>query len=587
MMRIIFRIAVRNLVRQKRRNILLGTGIAFGIMALFISQSYTKGLSDVLINSVIANLYGHIQVSVTEKSQKSIPIIRDKNSVIDTIKRTVDNVNSCKESISTLTRAVGNDNGSLMMIVGIEKNNKDFFNSLKITGGNIGNFINGKTYPPILVFTPKANELGVKAGDLINVKMKTIYGQVQSALFQVAAIAEPDNIFINFAGFVPLEILKGLLGYRPYETAKINIRLNHIGTPEETVKTANLLYRAFEPKPLIFRVNLISSVGKGDALAMGLDNNANISDLMKSMFNVSSNTVSSFLTAPNAVIIGSDVAKTLGVKVNDRIRVGYESKYEGGIFPETQFEICHILDEKQHLYSGSIFFNALEFRRFYSEYLPLQILDNDDNAFMEMKKQTLFMAAVVKDKILLERPKNSEEWKELQQYIEKYRGAGDLMLITSMNETAEDIMKIESALNLISIFFVGILFAIILTGLVNSLRMSIKERTREIGTVRSIGMSKKYVVGIFVAESAMLSLFSSAVGVAAAYVIMSILSKITINVDNLFSILIDNGHLRFLPDFEILLIDILIILIITMFTSWLPSKKAAAKPITASLTHHE
>ena len=81
--------------------------------------------------------------------------------------------------------------------------------------------------------------------------------------------------------------------------------LNHIGTPEETVETANLLYRAFEPKPLIFRVNLISSVGKGDALAMGLDNNANISDLMKSMFNVSSNTVSSFLTAPNAVIIGS------------------------------------------------------------------------------------------------------------------------------------------------------------------------------------------------------------------------------------------------------------------------------------------
>ena len=58
---------------------------------------------------------------------------------------------------------------------------------------------------------------------------------MQSALFQVAAIAEPDNIFINFAGFVPLEILKGLLGYRPYETAKINIRLNHIGTPEETV----------------------------------------------------------------------------------------------------------------------------------------------------------------------------------------------------------------------------------------------------------------------------------------------------------------------------------------------------------------
>ena len=587
MMKIVFHIAFRNLVRQKRRNILLGTGIAFGIMALFIAQSYTKGMSDMLINSVIANMYGHIQVSVTEKSERSIPIIRDKQSVINTIKETIDDVTACRESISTLTRAVGNNNGGLMMVVGVDENNNDFLESLKIIEGDSHDFINWKKHTPIIIFSPKANEMNVKVGDILNVKMKTIYGQMQSALFQVSAIAEPTNIFLNMAGFVPLKKLKGLLGYRSYETASINITLDHVKKPEETVEKANLLHKAFEPKPLIFRVTLSTSMGKTDAVAMGLENNRNINALMNEIFNYPSSKVSSFLTTPNAVILGSDVAKALKIKVNDLVRVGYESKYEGVVSPETQFKIYNILDEKQDLYSGSIFFNASGFRELYSDFQPSNILDNNDQQFLEIKRQTSLMASVVEDRILLKRPENSKEWKELQNYVLKYRGSGSLMQITSMNETAEDILKIEAALNLICIFFIGILFAIILTGLVNSLRMSIRERTREIGTVRSIGMSKKLVTSIFVTESALLSFFASTVGIAIAYAIMFILSKKTFNVDNLFSILIDKGHLRFLPEVKILLLDLLVFLILTVFTSWLPSKKAAARPITESLSHHE
>ena len=66
---------------------------------------------------------------------------------------------------------------------------------------------------------------------------------------------------------------------------------------------------------------------------------------------------------------------------------------------------------------------------------------------------------------------------------------------------ASEVLKLEQVLNLITIIAVLILFFIILIGVVNTLRMTIRERTREIGTIRAIGMQKKDVRNVFILES--------------------------------------------------------------------------------------
>ena len=58
------------------------------------------------------------------------------------------------------------------------------------------------------------------------------------------------------------------------------------------------------------------------------------------------------------------------------------------------------------------------------------------------------------------------------------------------------------------------LFAAAAVGVVNSMLMSVHERTREIGTVRALGMRRSVVVRMFVAEGLVLGLLSAAVGVA-------------------------------------------------------------------------
>ena len=47
-MPVLFNISFRNLVRQKRRNVLLGITIAFGAMVLVLANAFSHGISKVL-----------------------------------------------------------------------------------------------------------------------------------------------------------------------------------------------------------------------------------------------------------------------------------------------------------------------------------------------------------------------------------------------------------------------------------------------------------------------------------------------------------------------------------------------------------
>jgi putative ABC transport system permease protein len=61
----------------------------------------------------------------------------------------------------------------------------------------------------------------------------------------------------------------------------------------------------------------------------------------------------------------------------------------------------------------------------------------------------------------------------------------------------------------------GFLFAAAGVGVVNAMLMSVRERTREIGTMRALGMRRSRVVRLFVLEGMVLGLVSAVVGALA------------------------------------------------------------------------
>ena len=90
-----------------------------------------------------------------------------------------------------------------------------------------------------------------------------------------------------------------------------------------------------------------------------------------------------------------------------------------------------------------------------------------------------------------------------------------------------------------------ILFFIILIGVVNTLRMTIKERTREIGTIRAIGMQKRDVRNVFIMETLFLTALSCIAGVTLGIVVIKVLGAFTFNSTGALSIILKDGRLVF------------------------------------------
>jgi putative ABC transport system permease protein len=162
--------------------------------------------------------------------------------------------------------------------------------------------------------------------------------------------------------------------------------------------------------------------------------------------------------------------------------------------------------------------------------------------------------------------------------------------VGSMYETASMVLNLEYALNLITFICVMLLFFIILIGVVNTLRMTIRERTREIGTVRAIGMQRVDVRNSFLIETGMLALISAAVGTMVAFAAMWGLSQITFKTGdnpNPLSMLLVDGHLFFAPTAGAIVFFVILIVGIAVVTAYFPARRAARLSAADALRHFE
>jgi putative ABC transport system permease protein len=150
------------------------------------------------------------------------------------------------------------------------------------------------------------------------------------------------------------------------------------------------------------------------------------------------------------------------------------------------------------------------------------------------------------------------------------------------------IINLQYVLNFIAMAAILILFIVILIGIVNTLRMTIRERTREIGTNRAIGMLRNDVVNSFVGEILLLAIISCTVGLLAAFSLMELFSLVQFNLeDNPLSILFIDGHLHFVPRISLILLSFYVISAICFCVAFFPSRKASRMSVAGALRHYE
>lgn len=125
--------------------------------------------------------------------------------------------------------------------------------------------------------------------------------------------------------------------------------------------------------------------------------------------------------------------------------------------------------------------------------------------------------------------------------------------------------------NLLIIILAVVVFIIIM----NTMTVSIIERTAEIGTMRAIGAEKKFVLKLFFTESVSLTFVSSVIGIILAFIIMIIFNACNIVITNeIAKMILGGGLLHFSPTPLIIILTILIALTGSVLSNIYPVKSA-------------
>src|SRR3954469_25047097 len=141
------------------------------------------------------------------------------------------------------------------------------------------------------------------------------------------------------------------------------------------------------------------------------------------------------------------------------------------------------------------------------------------------------------------------------------------------------------ALQGLSFVLIVILIAIIIIGIMNTMWIAIRERTREIGTLRAIGMHRREVLWMFLLESLMLGFFATVCGVAAAAGIAAGLNAAHIPVPAGLQFFLLSPVLHLSVHGSLLFSSVVTITIVTGLAALYPSLRAARLRPVVAMSH--
>lgn len=207
------------------------------------------------------------------------------------------------------------------------------------------------------------------------------------------------------------------------------------------------------------------------------------------------------------------------------------------------------------------------------EYISLGLFLKD---MLLMEREAQALSGALEEKLsLVPRFSGPRGFQEQRNQLLEEQWEGTRYQLFTIGDFLEPLNQIASTLNTVGLVVVLILFVIIMVGVTNTFRMIIYERTREIGTMRSLGLQRGGVRGLFLLEALLLSLGGALVGLIAAFLVALILSLINFGTDNQFFIILKNGHLFFKVLPAQIAGNIAVIGVLTLLAALIPASRAA------------
>lgn len=287
------------------------------------------------------------------------------------------------------------------------------------------------------------------------------------------------------------------------------------------------------------------------------------------------------LTHPNAMLVFETQAKKLNAKVGDTMTI--VAPTFRGTNNTVDVQLVAIAADIGMLSSWNTFMNDQGLRQLYQ-------LNDESTGALQLYLKDIEQVKPVQERLRkalaaagfdMVDPDPRPYFARFDTY-NRENWTGQKLDVTNWEEETSFVQWIVTALTVLASIVIMVLMAIIGVGIMNVMWINIRERTREIGTLRAVGMQRTSVLAMFVAEAMLMGVFSTLIGGLGGVFFSDAVTAARIELPPSWQFVFFSERLVISPTFFWVATSVAFITTSITIISILPSFLAARlKPITA------
>ena len=247
------------------------------------------------------------------------------------------------------------------------------------------------------------------------------------------------------------------------------------------------------------------------------------------------------LAEPDTILLFEQQAKRLVAKVGDTLTISAPTM--GGVNNTVDVRVVAIAKDLGMMSAINIFMPKVTIRKLYqmkadaTGAVQIYLKNERDAAAVMERLRPKLEAAGYKLMDLDPRP----FWMKFDT-VTGQDWVGQKLDLTTWREEVSFLLWILTGFGALRWLLLGVILLLVVVGIMNTMYMSIRERTREIGTMRAIGMSRGQVLRLFLIEATLLGLGAGAFGatLGAGLAVAINAAKIQIPMDAFMAILMND-----------------------------------------------
>ncbi|MEK7474326.1 MAG: FtsX-like permease family protein [Candidatus Coatesbacteria bacterium] len=287
------------------------------------------------------------------------------------------------------------------------------------------------------------------------------------------------------------------------------------------------------------------------------------------------------MAKPDALLLFHTQAEKLGVKVGDTVTLSAPTA--GGINNVIDLTVVAIAHDLGLMSAFSSFVSMPALTRMYrmtddSTGVILVYLKDIGKAPAVIER---LRAAFLKGGWKLMDPDPNPFFMKFDK-VNREAWTGQKLDLTTWKDELTFMSWVFTALDAITLILVVVLLGIAVAGIMNVMWIAIRERTREIGTLRALGVQRRQILRMFMIESILLGFAGALAGGVAATLLAVVVTAVRIPVPLVVQLFLLSDHLILIVKPGTFLLAVLGITAVTGVAALYPALRAAKlKPVTA------